>query len=136
MRGVTNDRSLNMLRNILFEYKPHFSFLVEPMTVFSYQCALFFQTLNYFLCALTNNSNFVPKLCCLVRNDLAFHVINSITQYISLSLSMQGKVLNVTSVYGANSYFARRVIWFDLNNLQGPCCVLGDFNVILSVAEV
>jgi len=45
---------------------------------------------------------------------------------------MQGKVLNVIGVYGANSYFARRILWSDLNNLQGPWCVLGDFNPILS----
>jgi len=47
---------------------------------------------------------------------------------------MQGKVLNVASIYGANSYSAKRVLWPDLNNLQGPWCVLGYFNVIFFVA--
>jgi len=41
----------------------------------------------------------------------------------------------VTCVYGTNSYSAKRVSWSDLNNLQRPSCVLGDFNVILSTVE-
>jgi len=31
---------------------------------------------------------------------------------------MQGKVLNVAGVYGANSYSARRIFWYDLNNFK------------------
>jgi len=77
IRGVANDRSLNMLRNILFEHKPHYIFLVEPMTVFSDKHALFFQNLNYFVYASSNNSNSIPRFWCLVRNDLVFYVINS-----------------------------------------------------------
>jgi len=48
---------------------------------------------------------------------------------------MHGKVLNVVGVLESNSYSAKRVFWSDLNNLQGPWCVFGDFNVILYVAE-
>jgi len=85
--GVANDRSLNMLRNILFEHKPHFIFLAEPMTIFfSDKHALFFQILNYLLCVSSNNSNSVSRLWCLVRNDLVFNVINSIVQYIYILL--------------------------------------------------
>jgi len=42
----------------------------------------------------------------------------------------------VSGVYGANSYSARRVLWFDLNYLQGLWCVLGDFNGILSTPKL
>jgi len=38
---------------------------------------------------------------------------------------MHGKVLNVAGNCGMNSYYARRVLWSDLNNLQGPCVFFG-----------
>ena len=41
----------------------------------------------------------------------------------------------MTSVYGANSYSARRVLWNDLNNLQRPWCVLGEFNAIVYASK-
>ena len=43
--------------------------------------------------------------------------------------------MNVAGVYRAIFYFARRILWSDLNNLQGPWCVLGDFNPFFFVAE-
>jgi len=48
--GVAKNRSLNMLRNIVFEHKPHFIFFVKLVTVFFYKHVLFFEHKPHFIC--------------------------------------------------------------------------------------
>jgi len=39
------------------------------------------------------------------------------------------------SVYGANTYLARRFLWRDLSSFTVPWCILGDFNFVLSADD-
>jgi len=42
LRGLANDKTINMLQNLIVEHQPNFLFLAEPMTSFSSYHATFF----------------------------------------------------------------------------------------------
>jgi len=134
-RGIDNNNSLNMLRNIILEQKPYFIFIAEPMTAFSPSHALFFDNLNFNLCIVTDNNQKTSKMWCLGRSDISVHVMHSCMQYISISVSAQGRMVNFAGIYGATTYNSRRTLWCNLSNLLGPQCLFGDFNVVLFVEE-
>jgi len=109
-RGIDNNNSLNMLRNIILEQKPYFIFIAEPMTAFSPSHALFFDNLNFNLCIVTDNNQKTSKMWCLGRSDISVHVMHSCMQYISISVSAQGRMVNFAGIYGATTYNSRRTL--------------------------
>jgi len=79
--------------------------------------------------------NNVVKLWSLGDVDVAFSVLYSFMQFVSVSMLWQGVCLNFERVYSSSFHVRMYSLWNDLTNLQGPWCILGEFNVVLSTKE-
>jgi len=67
----------------------------------------------------------------LISHSLFYILLCNLFQFLCF-----GRVsLDLVGVYISSSHFRKIFLWNDLTNLQGPWCILGDFNVIFSVEE-
>jgi len=78
--------------------------------------------------------NKVVRFWCLsVPNLVQNFLVND--QFIFVTCLLHDKYFSFAGVYGANTYLARRFLSRDLSSFTGPWCILGDFNVVLSVDD-
>jgi len=93
-----------------------------------------FKSVNMHLVATSPIVNKTVRLWCLsVPNLVQTFLVND--QFIYVNCLLHDKGFSFVGVYGANTYFVRRIFWRDLSFLTGPSCILGDFNVVLSVDD-
>jgi len=55
--------------------------------------------------------------------------------FISVTCHLHDKYFSFAGVYGATIYVARRFLWRDLSSFIELWCIMGDFNVVLSMDD-
>jgi len=86
------------------------------------------------LVAMSPTVNKAAKLWCLSVPNLVQNVLVN-DQFISVTYLLHDKCFSFAGVYGSNTYLAKLFLWRDLSFFTWPWCILGDFNVVLSVDD-
>ena len=123
-----------MLICLLKLHKSHLVFLAKPMMLYADAFDVLFKSVNMHLVATSPIVNKASKLWCLsISNLVQNFLVNQ--QFISVTCLLHDKCFSFADVYGANTYLVRRFLWRDLNFFTAPWCIMGDFNVVLSVDD-
>ena len=64
-----------------------------------------------------------------ILSEISWSMISSIT------CLLHDKSFSFAGVYGANTYLVRQLLWRDFSFFTRTCCILGDFNVVLSAND-
>jgi len=113
-RGLTNQKTVEMLFNLLKQHKLILVFITEPIVLYTNALDALFQTDDLHFVANSHIINKVAKLLYfavphLVQNFL----VNS--QFIFVNCLFHDKCFCFSMVYGANTYSVRRHLWGDLS---------------------
>ena len=129
-----NQKTVEMLTSLLKLHKPLLVFLVEPMVSYTDAFEVLFKFVNMHLVATSPIVNKIPKLWCLsVPNLVQNFSVNE--QFISVTFHLHDKCFIFAGVYGVNTYATIRFLWRDLSSFIWPWCIMGDFNIVLSVDD-
>jgi len=123
-----------MLISLLKLHKLILVFLVEPMMLYSDAFNVLFKYVNMHLVATSPIVNKIDKLWCLsVPNIVTNFLVNDQFNFVTCLLHI--KCFSFAGVYGANTYLVRWFSWRDLSSFTRLCCIMGDFNVVLSADD-
>jgi len=134
VKGLGNHKNVEMLISLLKLHKPLLVFLAEAMMSYTGAFNILFKYVNMHLAATSPIVNIAAKLWCFsVSNLVQNFLVND--EFISVTCLLHDKCFSFTGVYGANTYLVRRFLWRDRSSFTGPWCIMGDFNVVLSMND-
>ncbi|XP_019447354.1 PREDICTED: uncharacterized protein LOC109350586 [Lupinus angustifolius] len=115
--------------------KVYFTRRDEPMITSNSVSQSFWKAMNLKLFTVNNKGN-IWGLC---NFGLSPSVIDTSSQHITISITLDNKHLHTSVIYGHTNHIHRRQLWSYLHNLMtnypGSWCTLGDYNVVLGAHE-
>lgn len=141
-RGPANTPTIGGLNHLVFSHSPDLVLISEPMTSFSSFKSLSLCNFDFDTFHSNSSPSHSGNLWCFCKSSLPFSI--SVSDFSSQHLSMlllnsaTGLPILITGIYGSTNQSQRKALWNTLINhssINFPCCVLGDFNAILSHDE-
>ncbi|XP_019418408.1 PREDICTED: uncharacterized protein LOC109329190 [Lupinus angustifolius] len=133
-KGLGNQKTQLVLKNLCSSHKPDLVFLAEPMIDKTSIPQWFWTSLNLKLFFENDRGPLIPSIWGLCKMHLAPLIISNSFQQVSMVISIDGKDLFIAVIYGGTTQLLRRILWEELKILilanHGPWCCVGDFNVI------
>lgn len=138
-RGVGNLETRLVLKKLIVSHKPDFIFISEPWIRPDQFPARFWEKLHLKVFAVNSRNHLNPNLWCACSTALNPNFIACSSQFVAFSIDLNNQSIFFSAVYASVTYAARRHLWNDLTSLQqnvsGPWCYIGDFNVVLGAHE-
>lgn len=138
-RGLANQPTRLVLKNLCESHKPDFVLISEPWMLLQDFPLSFWNHLNLKPFAVNDRITLPPNLWCLCQSHLTPSLLAVSKQQVAFSVLHENQNIYVSAIYASTAYLQRRLLWAELLNLQqsyiGPWCFVGDFNAVLGAHE-
>lgn len=108
-RGIANDDTRRVFRNLIRLHKPTVVCLSEPFIQFSAIPQAFWRSLGVFPFATNSRGAQDPNLWFLCHEDLKPQLLSSTDQQITVSCSIEGSLCVLTAVYAKTTIIGRQL---------------------------
>ncbi|KAK9941651.1 hypothetical protein M0R45_007351 [Rubus argutus] len=139
-RGLANEGTKRAFCNMVRLNKPLIVCISEPFVQISSIPVAFWRSLGLCPFVTNNRGSINPNLWLLCHVDVKPQTLSCTEQQITISCSIEGVIVVLTTVYAKTTVVGRRLLWDDLATIHssfinGPWFVFGDFNCVLGAHE-